>query len=103
MRVLSLDIMDVYSNHTFQPGAVVRRGDIAAALGKVLDLLGWPIRPAPVLKDVSPTNLLYPGVTRVVSAGLMDVTPDGAFEAWRQVSGKDAMALVEALARLVGP
>ncbi len=103
LRVLSLDVMDVYSNHTFQPGAVVRRGDIAAALGKALDLLGWPARPAPVLKDVSPTNLLYPGVTRVVSAGLMDVTPDGAFEAWRQVSGKDAMAMVEALARLVGP
>lgn len=103
LRVLSLDIMDVYSNHTFQPGAVVRRGDLAAALGKVLDLLGFAVRPAPVLKDVSPNNLLYPGVTRVVSAGLMDVTPDGAFEAWRQVSGKDAMALVEALARLVGP
>jgi len=103
LRVLSLDVMEVYPNHTFQPGAVVRRGDVAAALGKVLDLLGWPTRPAPVLKDVSPTNLLYPGVTRVVSAGIMDVTPDGAFEAWRQVSGKDAMALVEALARVVGP
>lgn len=103
LRVLSLEIMDVYPNHTFQPGALVRRGDLAAALGRVLELLGVPAVPAPVLKDVSPANLLYPGVTRVVAAGLMDVTPEGAFEAWRLVDGKTAVAVVEALARLVGP
>jgi tetratricopeptide (TPR) repeat protein len=103
LRALSLEIMEVYPNHTFQPGALVRRGDLAAALGRVLELLAVPARPAPVLKDMSPANLLYPGVTRVVAAGLMDVTPEGAFEAWRLVSGADAVAVVEALARLVGP
>lgn len=103
LRALSLEIMDVYPNHTFQPGALVRRGDLAAAVGRVLELLGVPARPAPALRDVSPANLLYPGVARTVAAGLMDVTPDGAFEAWRLVAGKDAVAVVEALARLVGP
>jgi tetratricopeptide (TPR) repeat protein len=103
LRVLSLEILDVYPNHTFQPGAIVRRGELAAALGKVLDLLGFPTRDTPVLKDMSPTNLLYPGATRVVAAGLMDVTPEGSFEPWRVVSGSDTWALVEALARLVGP
>jgi tetratricopeptide (TPR) repeat protein len=103
LRVLSLEIMEVYPNHSFQPGAVVRRGDLAAALGKVLDLVGFPARPAPVLKDVSPANMLHQGATRVVAAGLMDVTPEGAFEPWRLVTGKDAVAVVEALARLVGP
>jgi len=81
----------------------VRKGELAAALGKVLDLLGFPARDAPVLKDITPSNLLYPGVTRVVAAGLMDVTPQGAFEPWRVVSGRDTVAVVEALARLVGP
>jgi hypothetical protein len=103
LRVLSLEILDVYPNHTFQPGALVRRGELAAALGKVLDLLAFPTRDTPVLKDMSPNNLLYPGVTRVVAAGLMDVTPEGAFEPWRVVSGGDTWAVVEALARLVGP
>jgi tetratricopeptide (TPR) repeat protein len=103
LRVLSLEVMDIYPNHTFQPGAVVRRGDLALAAGRVLDLLGVPSRPAPALKDMSPASLLYSGATRVVAAGLMDVTPDGAFEAWRPVSGRDAVAVLEALARLVGP
>jgi tetratricopeptide (TPR) repeat protein len=103
LRVLALEIMEVYPNHTFQPGAVVRKGDLAAALGRVLDLTGFPSQPAPVLKDVSPANLLHHGATRVVAAGLMEVTPEGAFEPWRLVSGKDAVAVVEALARLVGP
>jgi tetratricopeptide (TPR) repeat protein len=40
IRVLGRDIMAVYPNHTFQPGAVVRRGDLARALQQVLDLLG---------------------------------------------------------------
>ena len=32
----------VYPNHTFQPGAIVRRGDLAAAVQRVLDLLKHP-------------------------------------------------------------
>jgi hypothetical protein len=93
----------VYPNHTFQPGALVRRGDLAYTVGRVLDLLNVPARPGPLLKDMSPANLYYQAATRAVAAGLMDVTPDGAFEPWRLVSGKDATAVIEALARLVGP
>jgi hypothetical protein len=44
----------------------------------------------------------YPA-TRVVAAGLMDLTPAGSFEAWRPVSGPEAVAVIEALVRLVGP
>ena len=41
--------MAVYPNHTFQPGAVVRRGDLARAVQRVLDLLSYPQAPAPAL------------------------------------------------------
>ena len=41
--------------------------------------------------------------TRVIAAGLMDLTPAGGFEAWRPVSGPEAVAVVEELVRLVGP
>jgi tetratricopeptide (TPR) repeat protein len=103
LRVLALALMDVYPNHTFQPGATVRRGDLADALGRILDRLSWSVGTEPVLRDMSPSHLFYRGATRVVAAGLMDVTAQGAFEPWRPVSGKDAVAVVEALARLLGP
>jgi hypothetical protein len=36
------DVLDVYSNHTFQPAAIVRRGDLATAVQRVLDLAKTP-------------------------------------------------------------
>jgi Flp pilus assembly protein TadD len=100
---LALDILDVYPNHTFQPGAIVRRGDLARAVGRVLDLLGWPASASSRPTDLAPANLYYDRVIRVVGAGLMELTPAGAFEPWRPVTGRDALDVVEALVRLVGP
>jgi hypothetical protein len=33
----------------------------------------------------------------------MDTTPEGAFQAWRPVSGREASDVIENLARLAGP
>lgn len=103
IKLLSLDVLDVYPNHTFQPGAAVRRGDLARAVSQVLGLLGWKAPEAPALSDMSQNNLFYDAASRAVAAGLMDLTPAGAFEAWRPVSGADAVAVLEGLARVVGP
>jgi Flp pilus assembly protein TadD len=103
LAVVGRDILSLYPNHTFQPQATIRRDELAHAVGRVLDLLGWPEQAVPRLKDVSPSHLYYRGVTRSVGAGLLDVTPAGAFEGWRPVPGQDAVAVIEALASLVGP
>jgi tetratricopeptide (TPR) repeat protein len=103
IKMLALEVMDVYPNHTFQPAATVRRGDLARAVGRVLDLLGWPRAPEPALADMPPTNLNHAAAARVVAAGIMDVTPTGAFEPWRPVSGKEAADVIDAVVRLVGP
>jgi tetratricopeptide (TPR) repeat protein len=103
IKALSLDILDVYPNHTFQPGAIVRRADLARAAASVLDLLKYPPAPRPEMTDMPPTNLYHDAAGRVVAAGLLELTPSGAFEAWRPVSGQEATAVVEALVRLVGP
>jgi len=100
---LSHDVMEVYPNHTFQPGAIARRGDLARAVARSLDLLRHPTEPAPAISDMSPNNLFYDAAARAVAAGLMDLTAAGAFEAWRPVTGRDATDVVEALARLLGP
>jgi tetratricopeptide (TPR) repeat protein len=101
-RVLALGIMDVYPNHTFQPGALVRRVDLARAAARTLDALGWARSPGPAPSDMSPSHLDYDAVGRALGAGLMALTPSGAFEPWRPVSGSEAIEVVEAMARLAG-
>jgi Flp pilus assembly protein TadD len=101
--VLALDIMDVYPNHTFQPAATVRRGDLARAVARVLELFRAGSAAALEPADMTRTNLFYEAATRVVGAGLMELTPEGAFESWRPVSGREANDVIEALVRLVGP
>jgi Flp pilus assembly protein TadD len=99
-RVLALGIMDVYPNHTFQPNAVVRRVDLARAAARTLDVLRWPATPSAPPSDMSRSHLDFAVVERVLGAGLMGVTDAGAFEPWRPVSGREAVEVVDALARL---
>jgi hypothetical protein len=103
LRMLALEIMELYPNHTFQPGAVVRRGELARAVARILDLARLPASAAPALTDMSRNNLVFDAAVRVVGAGLMDLTAAGAFEAWRPVSGRDATDVLEGLHRLIGP
>jgi S-layer homology domain len=102
IRALALDLVSVYPNHTFQPGAMVRRGDLARAVARALDLLQYPTAAAPRLTDMSANNALYYPAARTVSAGLMDLTEEGAFVPWRPVSGREATDVIEGLVRLVG-
>jgi hypothetical protein len=101
-RALALEVVDVYPNHTFQPGAHVRRVDLARAMARVLDRLGWPAAAAPAPTDVTRSHLDFAAVQRVLGAGLMGLTGEGAFEPWRAVGGREAMDVVDAVARLVG-
>jgi Flp pilus assembly protein TadD len=102
IRALALDLMTVYPNHTFQPGAMVRRGDLARAVARALDVLQYPAGAAPRLTDMSSNNVVYYPAARVVAAGLMDLTEEGAFVPWRPVSGREATDVIEGLVRLVG-
>jgi tetratricopeptide (TPR) repeat protein len=99
LRVLARGVMDVLPNHTFQPASTVRRGELAQVVARILDLASRPKRPAPILADLSRANLYYDAVAQVVADGLMDLTPDGRFEPWRPVTGPEAVATIEALAR----
>jgi len=102
-RVLALGIMEPYPNHTFQPGATVRRVDLARAAARTLDLLGFSRGNAPAPTDMSRSHLDYEAVERVLAAGLMGLSASGGFEPWRPVSGSEAIEVVDGVARLVGP
>jgi tetratricopeptide (TPR) repeat protein len=100
LRAIELGLMDVYPNHTFQPGGLVRRGELAVVAARVLDLVGWGKSMATPPRDMSPSHLQYASALRVLGAGVMQSTPAGAFEPWRIVTGAEAKLVIEAVARL---
>jgi len=100
LRAIELGLVDVYPNHTFQPSGVVRRGELAVVAARVLDQVGFGRASGATPRDMSPSHLQYISVVRVLGAGVMQNAMSGAFEPWRIVSGAEAQAVVDALARL---
>jgi Flp pilus assembly protein TadD len=103
IKALAFDIIGVYPNHTFQPAALVRRGDLARAVARVLDLLRWRRSALVAISDMTSSHLYYDAAQRAVGAGLMTLTPEGGFSPSERVSGRDAAEVIDALNRLVGP
>jgi tetratricopeptide (TPR) repeat protein len=110
LAVTRAGVMEAFPNHTFQPNATVRRGDVAQAVSRVLTLIGtekprlaarWR-DPRPKFADVAPGHLSYPAAARSVSAGIMSPLEGDTFQLSRLVSGAeaaDAVAKLAALAR----
>lgn len=108
LSVTRAGIMDVFPNHTFQPDAVVRRGDLAHAVSQVLSRIAienpklaskWR-DPRPRFSDMSPAHLSYPAAARAVSSGVMQTLEGGAFQLSRPVSGAEAEQVVDRLEAL---
>jgi tetratricopeptide (TPR) repeat protein len=103
-------LMDVYPNHTFQPNALVRRGELAQAASKALTLIAATNpRLAASLRnargrfaDVPPGHLSYQAASAVVETGVMTPTSDGTFQLSRAANGQEAVAAVSKLADLSG-
>lgn len=103
-------VMEAFPNHAFQPGAIVRRADLAQAVSRVLGLIAtekpkiaarWR-EPRPRFSDVAPSHLSYPAAARAVSAGILAPLEEDSFQLSRPVSGAealDAVSKLEALAR----
>jgi len=98
-------LMEVFPNHTFQPEAIVRRGDLAEAASRALTSiaadnprLGASWRNAKrQFPDVSPGHLSHPAVSLAVEAGVMTTLDDGSFQLGRPVTGAEAVAAIGAL------
>jgi tetratricopeptide (TPR) repeat protein len=108
LMVTRAGVMEVYANHTFQPSAIVRRGELAEAASRVLSLiaaekpaLGAPWRTLRrQFADVPPAHLSYPAAAVTVEAGVMEPLADGSFQLARPVSGAEAVAAVKKLEQL---
>jgi len=110
LEVIRAGIMEPYPNHTFQPHALVSRGDLAAVLSRMLTVLAardpalgraWRGQHL-VIRDVPRQHLMYPAVSLVIAAGVLPLLPDGTFQLRRAVSGADAIAAIDRVSALAG-
>lgn len=108
LTVARARVMEPFSNHTFQPGATVRRLDLAQAVSRVLSLIAvekprlaarWRDS-RPKFSDLAPGHLQYPAAARAVSSGVMTTAEGDAFQLSRPVTGAEAVDVVGKLAVL---
>ena len=102
--------MEVYPNHTFQPNAGMSRGEFAAVVTRVLNLLAaraprtarsWT-EARLAFADVRPGHTLYLPVSRAVASGVMQTLEGQTFGISRPMTGADAVDAVQRLTRLAG-
>lgn len=110
MSVTQAGFMDVSANHTFQPGAAMRRVDLANVVARVLpvalqsqpDLLKKWQSARPALADVPATNASYRAVALAVTAGVIPADSTGRFQPARGATGAEALAAIARLEQLAG-
>jgi hypothetical protein len=102
-------VMAAYPNHTFQPGGLVSRGDLAQVMSRLLALVpgrrpsaaGGAADATVGIADLPPTHLGYAAAAAVVAAGLMPLAEGGTFQPSRAVTGAEAIDVLNRFETLV--
>lgn len=101
-------LMEPLPNHTFQPNAPVRRGELAQAVARVLNVIAakdprvgaaWSARRVS-FSDLGPGHTMYGPASAAVAAGVLDKDDNDRFGASRVVTGAEIVAAVERLEQL---
>jgi len=109
--VLDAGVMESFPNHTFQPQGQIRRADFAAIVSRALTLASTLDPPRAKswqhdrvsFPDLQASHPAFDAASRAVGTRIMTVTPDGAFEPTRSVTGAEASDAVSRLQKLIGP
>ena len=103
IAVTRAGVMEAYANHTFQPGTVVVRTDLAQAVSRLLDRIAsaaqmrtWQIAHVK-FADLAETHLAYPAVSVAVASGVLAVAADRSFQPSRAVTGAEAIQAIDRL------
>jgi tetratricopeptide (TPR) repeat protein len=107
MQVARAGVIEPFENHTFQPRAPVRRGDLAAAVSRIVTALAArdpalrkKIAERPKVADMGANHLSYPAVSVAVASGVMPLLDGSRFQPGRNVSGAEALDVIERLRAL---
>jgi tetratricopeptide (TPR) repeat protein len=100
-------VIEPFENHTFQPSARIRRGDLAAAVSRVVSLLAAQrpelrarIAQRPRFTDLGTGHLSYPAASVAVASGVMPMLEGNRFDVGRGVSGEEAVGAINRLRAL---
>jgi tetratricopeptide (TPR) repeat protein len=105
--VAGAGIMPPFENHTFQPNAAVRRGDLAVAVSRLLSVvaandpaLRARLTQRPAIADMNRRHVQYTAAAAVVSTGVMPLLEGDRFQVGRAVSGSEAADVVDKVGAL---
>ena len=110
VAVARAGVMDPFANHVFQPRTLVRRVDLAQAIGRLLarvetqspgrtkDWQSARLR----FSDLSAGHLAYPAASMAVAAGVLKTEENNAFRPSKVVTGAEAIDAIEKVGALAG-
>ncbi len=109
LKIASIGLLDVYSNHTFQPKKIVTRAEMADILFRLINYLKGKnysfITQIPLEKiqisDVSPDNIYYQKILRIISYDIMDLSADRTFNPDLPISGQETTRLLDIILTLI--
>lgn len=98
-KTVDLGIMDIYPNRTFQPNIPISKLELAKAASRLLEILetneGVQVQKMEIeIPDVSKRNVYYRMLEQALSAELLSLDTDGNFHPARNVSGAEAISMV---------
>lgn len=109
LKTTSLGLLDVYSNHTFQPKKVVTRAEMAEILFRLINYLKrrgitfiQQIPPSQIqISDVSPQHIYYQPILQIVAYDIMSLSADRAFNPDLPISGQESIRLLDIILILI--
>lgn len=109
LKATALEIMDVYSNHTFQPRKVMTRAEMAETLVRLVNFLkknGYKIvQQIPIeriqIQDVPQDHFYFQPIAQVLSYEIMTLAPDRTFKPELALSGQEAIKILDILLGLI--
>ncbi len=108
MATARAGVIPPYENHTFQPGTIVARSDLAQAVARMLKIVAasqpqllkdWQSR-TQKMTDIGVSNLHYADASLSVAAGVLTLADGGTFQLSRPVTGAEAIDAVSRVERL---
>lgn len=108
VKVAASGIMEIYSNHTFQPKKTMNRAEMAETVVHLVEYLRKKGRTIVVqipperinLADVPADHPYAPAIIAAVSYQIMDIFPDRTFRPDQPVPGAEATRILDLLAGL---